>query len=250
MVTSLPGVIRRRNTTSVPEVATTDRDEHLDVPEQQWRCQMSAGWTNSLAGGDHISGNGLRGRGPVASACLGRRSACSRRSARSSRSACSGRNPRRPRPVPRRWARGCCRFHRAGGGERCDERHGHRAGPGGLHASGGSFRPSSGETDARAVRRIHPAERGQCHHREVQHSGRSQRWWDYGAVGGQDQRSAPPNTDALVPVRMAVQPVSVLERPGRRSAAPGLVDHRVQLCTSGDVAGPDCRDAVSAESFL
>ena len=147
-----------------------------------------------------------------------------------------GGHPRRPRPVARRGPRGRPRVRRAGGGERGDERHRHRPRHRGLHAAGRGVRPVGGQPDARAVRRVHAAERGQRDHRALQHPRRAGRRRDHRAARRHGQRRPPPDHDAHVAVRLALQPVPVLQRPERRPAAPGLVDHRVHLRPGRDDA--------------
>ena len=56
--------------------------------------------------------------------------------------------------------------------------------------------------------------------------------------------------DADLAVRLALQPVPVLQRPERRPAAPGLVDHRVRLRAGRHHAGADDHDAVPADALL
>ena len=60
----------------------------------------------------------------------------------------------------------------------------------------------------------------------------------------------PPDDDADLPVRLAVQPVSVLQRPERRPAAPGPVHHRVRVRPEGHRAGPDDHQAVPPQPLL
>ena len=63
---------------------------------------------------------------------------------------------------------------------------------------------------------------------------------------GNDQ----PHDDADLAVRVALQPVSVQQRPERRPAAPGLVDHRVRLRAGRDHPGAGDHHAVPAEPLL
>ena len=63
-------------------------------------------------------------------------------------------------------------------------------------------------------------------------------------------RQAPPDHDAHVAVRLAVQPVSVLQRPERRRAAPGLVDHRVRVRAGVHRRRRPSREAVPAHALL
>ena len=94
----------------------------------------------------------------------------------------------------------------------------------GLHAGGRGFRAVGGQPGARAVRRVHAAGRGQRDQCALQHPRRAHRRRDHRAARCHGERRPPPDHDAHVAVRLALQRVPVLQRPERRSAAPGLVD--------------------------
>ena len=110
-----------------------------------------------------------------------------------------------------------------------------------VHAARRGVRPQRGHPRARPVRRVHPAERGQRDHRALQHPGRADRRRHHRAARRHGQRPATADHDAHLAVRVAVQPVPVLQRPERRPAAPGLVDHRV-LAACRTQTTPDAGD--------
>ena len=64
------------------------------------------------------------------------------------------------------------------------------------------------------------------------------------------QRRRPPDHDPHLAVRLALQPVPVLQRPECRPAVPRPVDNRMQLRSRPDDAGAGVPDAVPAEPLL
>ena len=83
------------------------------------------------------------------------------------------------------------------------------------------------------VRRVHAAAAGERDHRALQHPGRAGGRRHHRAARRDGQRQARRDDDAHLAVRVALQPVPVHQRPERRPAAPGLVDHRVRVRAGG-----------------
>ncbi len=123
-------------------------------------------------------------------------------------------------------------------------------GPVGVHAAGRGVRALGRAAGAAAVRRVHAAERGERDHRAVQHPRRTARGRHHRAAGRDRRRRAPADHDAHLAVRLALQPVPVHQRPGRRPAAPGLVDHRVLVRAGADLAATGHRQAVPPQPLL
>ena len=122
------------------------------------------------------------------------------------------------------------RLPRAGGRERRHQRHGHRPRPDRVHAAGRGVRPEGGAADAGPVRRVHAAQRrptrspcGTASPTRPTAAASPRR--STSRVNGK----ASQDHDADLAVRLALQPVPVHQRPQRRPAAPGLVDHRVRV---------------------
>ena len=151
----------------------------------------------------------------------------------------AGRGPRRGRRVPG-----------AGGGERRHDRDGDRPGPDRLHAARRGLGPQGRAAVAGAVRRVHAAARGERDHRALQHPGRAGRRRHHRAAPRHRQRRRQADDDAHLAVRLALQPVPVLQRPARRPPAPGLVDHRVPVRPERHDAAAGDHDAVPAEPLL
>ena len=152
-------------------------------------------------------------------------------------------------PVVGGRPRGDRRLRRAGGGER--RHHRQVIGPGRdaytlpAEASGReavSLQPGP-------VCRIPLAQGGQRDHRSVLDSGCAERRWHHLAVDGHRHRHAPEH-DADVAVRLAVQPLPVLQRPECRCAAPGLVDHRMLLRPGLDQSAVSGEHSVPAQPLL
>lgn len=183
------------------------------------------------AGRPRRSPHGLRRGGPTGPA----RNAGDARGARSR----AGRGAWRRRPL-----------RRAGGGERGDERHGHRAGPHPVHAARRGVRAEGGEAETRRARRVHAATLRQRDHRALQHPGRAGRRRDHRPAGRRRERREALHDDADLAVLLALQPVPVHQRPRRRSPAARLVDHRVRLRARRDDPGAGHRQAVPAEPLL
>ena len=109
------------------------------------------------------------------------------------------------------------------------QRHGHRPGPRGLHAARRGVGPLGGPAAAPASTSSSP-----CRRRPTRSpcatASRTRR-----PAAASPRRSTSRSTaatarthDADLAVRLALQPVPVLQRPERRPAAPRLVDHRVR----------------------
>jgi hypothetical protein len=172
---------------------------------------------------------------------------------RAGRSRAGSAEPRHPclaRPIPGRRTRSRCRFRRAGGREGRHQRNGHRTQPRGIYASRRSVWAKRGIPHPGPIRRVHPPERHERHHRPLQHPRFGDRRRHHGTSRRDRERRREEDDDAHLAVLLAVQPVPVHERPERRPAAPRLVDHRVRMRPERHDTGSGDLEAVPPDALL
>src|SRR5258708_5163029 len=140
------------------------------------------------------------------------------------------RDRRRDRPVARRRTRRPAWYRPAGGRERHDERDDTPVRHVGLHAVRRGVRPASRAAHAWPVRRVHAhaaGERGDYPLRDPRRPDRRRNRRPVDRERGPRPELASADDHADLEVLMALQPISVHERPECGLATPRLVDHRM-----------------------